>query len=109
MVLNSLGVKALLLGFVIEDFGNNDFWRDILAVLILLVRIAICWVALGKSGRIAEAGRIEEGVRLVDPRVDISDLDARPGNGPAAGGSPGIGGIDDLVALTQVGIIKDVC
>ena len=106
--LDCLRVEALLEGLVKEDLGNNDFWRDILAVLVLVVRIAICCIALGKSGRIAETSWIEERVRLVDSAVDITNLNARPGNGSATRGIPSIRRIDDLVTLTQVGIINGV-
>ena len=47
-------------------------------------------------------------MRLLDTRVDISNLDTRPGSCPAASRGPGIRRIDDLVALAQVGIIKRV-
>ena len=108
MVLDGLGIKALLVGLVIKDLGNNDLWRDVLAVLVGVVRSAICCIAFGKSCRIAEASRVEEEVQLVDPRVYISNLDTRAGDGPAACGSPGIRRVDDLVALAQVRVIKGV-
>lgn len=66
VVLDSLSIETLLLGFVIEDFGNNNFWRDILTVLVLDVRSAIGRVALGKPGRIGKASRVEERVRFVE-------------------------------------------
>src|SRR5437773_12082944 len=31
MILDGLCVESLLLGLVIEDLGNDDFWRDVLA------------------------------------------------------------------------------
>ena len=62
---------------------------------------------LGKPGRIAEASRIEERMRLINPRVDVSNLNSRAGNGSATGRIPGIHRIDDLIALAQVGMIKD--
>ena len=34
MILNRLRVEALLTSLFIEDFGNNDFWRDVLAILV---------------------------------------------------------------------------
>ena len=72
-----------------------------------MVRIAIYCIALGEARRIAEAGRIEERMRLINPRVDIADLNARAGNGSATGSIPGMRRVDDLVALAQVGMIKD--
>ena len=48
-------------------------------------------------------------MRLLDARVDISNLDTRPGSCPAASRGPGIRRIDDLVALAQVGIVKACC
>ena len=74
----------------------------------LLVRIAVYCIALGEARRIAEASRIEERMRLINPRVDVSNLNSRAGNGSATGSIPGIHRIDDLVALAQVGMIKDV-
>ena len=66
-------------------------------------------IALGEARRIAEASRIEERMRLINPRVDVSNLNSRAGNGSATGSIPGIRRIDDLVALAQDGMIKDVC
>ena len=108
VILNGLRVEALLVGLVVEDFGNNDFWRDVLAVLILVVRIAICCIALGEARGIAEASRIEERMRLIDTGVDVANLNACAGNRSATGRIPGIHRIDDLVALAQVGMIKRV-
>src|SRR5713226_7023525 len=31
MILDGLGVEALLFGLVEEDLGDNDLWRDVLA------------------------------------------------------------------------------
>ena len=42
------------------------------------MRIAICRIALGEARGIAEASRIEERMRLIDPRVDVADLNAAP-------------------------------
>src|SRR5262249_19211311 len=77
--LNWVRIEALLLGFVEEDLGHDDFWRDELAVLVLVVRIAIFCVALREPRGIAETSRVEEGMRLLDTRVDISNLDTCPG------------------------------
>ena len=41
VILNRLRVDALLTSPPIEDFGNNDFWRDVLAIPIFAVRIAV--------------------------------------------------------------------
>src|SRR6185295_3500253 len=60
VILNRESIKVLRPGVTIKDFGNNDFWRDVLAILIDVVRIAISYVALGESWRIAKTGRIEE-------------------------------------------------
>ena len=108
VVLDSQSVQTLLAGLVIEDLGNNDLGRDVLTVAVRSMRRAICRIALGETWRIAEAGRIEKWVRLVNPRVYNSDLDAGACGGSAARGSPGIRGIDDLVALAQVGMIERV-
>ena len=108
MILNGLRVEALLLGLVIENFGNNDLRGDVSAVLVWSVRSAVCCVALGKTRRIAETSWVEEGVRLVNASVDIPNLDAGACRGPAARGAPSPSRIDDLIALAQVRMIKDV-
>ena len=64
-------------------------------------------IALGEARRIAEASWIEERMGLINPRIDIADLDTRAGNGSATGSIPGIHRIDDLVALAQNGMIED--
>src|SRR5947208_8950613 len=108
MILNGLSVETLLLIFVIENFGNDHFWRRVFAVRILVVRIAIRCIALWKARRIAEAGWIEEGVRVVDTRIDVADLDAGAGSGPTASRSPRIHGIYDFVALAERWMIEGV-
>src|SRR6266480_5887166 len=108
VVLDCLGVESLLVGLVIEDLGNNHFWRDVITVLVLVVRIAVCCIALGEASRVGKTSRIEERVRLVDTRVDVSNLNARPCDGSAAGSIPSIHCIDDLITLAQVGMIQGV-
>src|SRR5262249_4333549 len=73
-----------------------------------MVGIAIFRIAFGKARGIAETSRVEEGMRLVNTRVNVSDLNTRPSNGSATRGIPSIRRIDDLVALTQVGMINGV-
>ena len=96
MVLNSLGVEALLLGLVVEDFRNNNLFRDVVAVLILVMRSAVSRIALWKSWGIAEASWVEERMRVINSRVDIPDLNAGAGSRPAASGSPGVRRVDDF-------------
>ena len=64
------------------------------------------YVALGESRRIAETGRIEERMRLINSCVDVSNLNPRTGNGSATGDIPGMRRVDDLVARVQTGMIK---
>ena len=101
VILNGLGVQTLVVGLIIENFRNNNLFRDVVAVLILVMRSAVSRIALGKSLGIAKAGWIEERMRLVDTLVDVADLDAGAGSGSAASGSPGIRRVDDFVALAQ--------
>ena len=108
MILHCLRVEALLVGFVEEDLGNDDLGGDVLAVLVGSVRRAIRRIAFGESGGEAEPGRIEEGVRLVDTGIYVTDLDARPGDGSATRSSPSIRRVDDLVTLTQVRMIEGI-
>src|SRR5207244_10814031 len=56
--------------------------------------------------RIGKAGRIEEGVILVDACVDVADLDASSRIRPATNGIPGTIRIDDLVAFAQIRMVK---
>ena len=109
MVLNSLGVEALLARLVVEDLGNNDLWRNVVAVLVGVMRIAICcitfWPRSAISG-ICEASRIEKGMQVVDSCVDVADLNARAGSRPAASGSPSVRRVDDFVALAQVRMVS---
>ena len=83
VILNSLRVEVCLVVLIIEDFGDNNFGRDIFAVLVLVMRIAVCRIALRKSSRIAETSRIEERMRVVDARIDVPNLDPRAGHGSA--------------------------
>src|SRR5262249_36776348 len=101
-------IEALLLRLVEENFCHNHFWRDVVAVLVGLVRIAIFRIALGEAWGIAKPRWIEERVRLLDASVDVADLNAGTSSGPAAGLCPGAGGVDDVVALTQVRLVKPV-
>ena len=80
VILDRLRVQTLLAGFVIENFRNNNLFRDVVAVLILVMRSAVSRIALGKSRRISEARWIEERMRLVDTAVDVPDLNAGAGS-----------------------------
>src|SRR5262249_31098210 len=86
------------------NFCHNHFWRDVPAVLVGVVGIAILRIALGEPRGITEPGWIEERVRLLDASVDVADLNAGTSSGPAAGLCPGAGGVGDVVALTQFGL-----
>src|SRR5438093_1455101 len=111
VILNRLRIEILMVRLVVENLGNNNFWRDVFAVLVLMVRIAICCVALGPrsaGGRITEAGRIEERMCLVDPGVDIPNLDPGTGDSSSARGRPRSLCINNFVALAQVRVIKGV-
>src|SRR5205085_3360102 len=108
MVLDRLSVETLLVRLIVENFGDDHFWRRVFAVRILMVRITVRCIALRKTRRIAEAGWIEEGVRVVDTRIDVADLDAGAGSGPTASRSPCIHGIYDFVALAERWMIEGV-
>ena len=51
MILDGLRVEALLVGLIIENFRNNNLFRDVIAVLILVMRSAISRIALWKTRR----------------------------------------------------------
>ena len=72
------------------------------------MRIAIDCIALGEAWRIAKASRIEERMRLINPRVDVPNLNPRAGNRSATGSIPASHRVDDVVALAEVGMIKAV-
>ncbi len=108
MILDGLRVESLLLGLIVENFGNDNFFRDVVAVLILVMRSAISCIALWKTRRVAESRRIEEWMRLVDSCVDITDFNAGTGSRPAASGNPGVRRINDLVALAQIRVVQRV-
>jgi hypothetical protein len=108
VILDGLSVQTLLAGFVIENFRNDNFFRDILAVFVFAVRIAICCIALGEARGIAKTSRVEEWVRLVDAGVDIANLNASAGSRPAASGSPGVGRVNDLIGLAQIRVVERV-
>ena len=94
--------------FIVENLRNNNFWRDVLAILVRGVRSAVCCIALWKSIGITKASRIEEGMRLVDPGIYVTDLDAGSGGRSAAASGPSPGCIDDLVALAQVRVVQGI-
>src|SRR5437016_3368889 len=108
MVLDRLSVETLLVRLIVENFGNDHLGRRVFAVRILVVRIAIRCIALWKARRIAEAGWVEEGVRVVDTRIDVTNLNAGAGSGPTASRSPRIHGIYDFVALAERWMIQAV-
>ena len=66
VILDCLSHRSPVVRLVVENFCNNDFWRDVPAVLVGVVGIAIFRIALGEARGIAEPGRIEERVRLLD-------------------------------------------
>src|SRR5262249_25056072 len=105
MVLDRLCVESQHLGLVEEDLCDNDLLRDVLAVLVRSIRRAIRCIAFGEACRIAESGRIEEWVVTVNASVDVADLDPMPCIGSAARAGPCTRGVDNLVALAQVGIV----
>ena len=51
VILDGLGVQTLVVGLIVENFRNNNLFRDVVAVLILVMRIAVSRIALGKSRR----------------------------------------------------------
>src|SRR4029077_235648 len=108
MVLNGLRVEIRLVVLVIENLGDNNFRRDILAVLVLVMRIAVCCIALGKASRITETGRIKERMRVVDASVDVPNLDPGAGHGSATSSGPRWVGIDDEMALAQIRMVKSI-
>src|SRR4029453_18350904 len=108
VILDRLSVQTLLAGFVIENFRNNNFFRDVVAVLILVMRSAVSRIALWKTWRIAESRRIEERMRLVDTCIDVANLNAGAGSCPAASGSPSVRRVNDLIALAQIRVVKRV-
>ena len=79
VVLNRLRIEVCLVVLIIENLGDNNFRGDIFAVLVLLMRIAVCCIALRKARRIAETSRIEERMRVVDTGINVADLDAGSG------------------------------
>src|ERR1051325_10157529 len=108
MALDGMCVGTLVAGIVIKYLGHNHLGRDVLAVLVCVMRIAICSIAFREAGWIAETGWIEEGMRLQDTGVDIANLDTCSRIRSAACSIPGVHGINDFVTLTQVRIVKRV-
>jgi len=108
VVLDSLSVEVLLVVLIIENLGDNNFRGDVLAVLVLVVRIAVYGVALRKSRRVGETGRIEERMRIINTRVDVSNVDPGAGHSSAARFRPCTGSINNLVALAQIRVVKGV-
>src|SRR5262245_7131797 len=45
VILDGLGVQTLLAGFVVENFRDNNLLRDVVAVLILVMRSAVSCIA----------------------------------------------------------------
>ena len=108
VVLDGLCVKVLLVVLVEENLCNNYFWRDVPAVLIWRVGITVCCIALWKTRRIAETSRIEEWMRVVNAGVDVTNLDARTCHGSPSSSDPRWVGIDNEMALAQVGMVERV-
>ena len=79
-----------------------------LAVVVCGMGRTIRRIALGEAGRIGKAGRIEEGVVLIDACVDVADLYASSRIRSAASAIPGAGRIDDLMALAQIRMVKGI-
>ena len=72
VVVDRLGIEAVLVALVVEDLGDDD----------LVVRVLELALREARRGRVA--GVIEAGVILVDAGVDDADLDALAGVGGAA-------------------------
>ena len=49
VILDALGVKTLVMGLIVENLRNNNFFRNVIAVLILVMRSAVSRIALRKS------------------------------------------------------------
>ena len=49
VILDGLSVQTLVVGLIVENFRNNNLFRDVVAVLILVMRSAVSRIALGKS------------------------------------------------------------
>src|SRR6266550_2311158 len=108
MILDGLSVQTLLVVLIEKNFGNYNLFRDVIAVLILVMRSAISCIALRKTRRIAKAGWVKEGMCVVDTGVDISDLNAGAGSRSTASGSPRVRRVDDFVALAQSRMVKRI-
>src|SRR5262249_33742493 len=108
MVLDGLRVEVLLVVLVEENLGNNHLWRDVLAVLVWVVRSAVGRIALRKPGRIAERGWVEERMQVADSSVDVSNVDPGTGVGSAACGHPSSRRINNVIALAQARMVEGV-
>ena len=49
VILDGLSVQTLVVGLIIENFRNNNFFRDVVAVLILVMRSAVSRIALWEN------------------------------------------------------------
>src|SRR4029077_2939909 len=108
VVLNGLRIEVRLAVLIIENLGYNNFRGDVIAVLVWVLRIAVCRIALRKAGRIAETSRIEERMSVVDTGINVADLDAGSGSGSSTSTGPRGVGIHDEMALAQVRMIKSI-
>src|SRR5438094_6505798 len=108
MVLDSLSIEATNSRLIKEDFRDDNFLRNVIAVVVWCVRCAVRGIALWKSSGITEPGRIEERMDIIDACIDIPNLDAGSCIGTAARRCPGTRCIYDFVTLTQVGMVESV-
>src|SRR5262249_13122103 len=108
VILDRLRIEVVLVILVKENLRYDNFSRDVLAVLILVIRSAISLVALWKTVRIAKSGWVKERMCMVNTRIDVADLDPGACRRSAAGGSPGVRRVDDLIALAQDRMVKHV-
>ena len=74
--LDCVCIGSLIPSLIVEDFSHNDLWRDVLTVLVLVIRIAICGVAFRKARGITKTSWVKEGMCLKYARVDISNLNS---------------------------------
>ena len=101
VILDRLGIEVVLVILIKENLRYDNFLRDVLAVLILMIRGAISLVALWKTFRIAKAIWVKERMCIINTRIDVADLDPGAGSCSAARRSPGARCVDNLITLAQ--------